>query len=48
MLAALFFGKLMKILLVLTNYRQLLDEVFEISGIIKIEVSIISRAEGRG
>ena len=48
MLAALFFGKWMKILLVLTNYRQLLDEVFVTSGIIKIEVSIISRAEGRG
>ena len=30
------------------NYKQLLDEVFVISGIIKIEVSIICRAEGRG
>ena len=48
MLAVPFFGKLMKILLVMTNYKQLLDEVFVIFGNIKIEVSIISRAEGRG
>ena len=33
MLAVLFFGKLMKLLLVMTNYKQLLDEVFVISGI---------------
>ena len=38
----------MKIVLVMTNCKQLLDEAFVISGIIKIEVSIISRAEGRG
>ena len=38
----------MKIVLVMKNCKQLLDEVFVISGIIKIEVSIISRAEGRG
>ena len=48
MLAVLFFGKLMKILLVMMNYKQLLDEVLAISGIIKIEVNIISRADGRG
>ena len=34
----------MKLLLVMTNYKQLLDEVFVISGIIKIEVSVISRS----
>ena len=28
-------------------YKQLLDEVFVISGIIKLEVSVISRAEGQ-
>ena len=28
--------------------KQLLDEVFVISGIIKVEVSVVSRAEGRG
>ena len=28
--------------------EQLLDEVFVISGIIKFDVSVISRAEGRG
>ena len=27
-----------------TNYKQLLDEVFVISGIIKVEVSVISRS----
>ena len=32
----------------LENNKQLLDEVFVISGIIKVEVSVISRAEGRG
>ena len=26
------------------NYKQLLDEVFVISGIIKVEVSVISRS----
>ena len=31
-----------------TNDKQLLDEVFVISGIINVEVSVISRAEGRG
>ena len=30
------------------NYKQLLDEVFVISEIIKVEVSVISWAEGRG
>ena len=30
-----------------TNNKQLLDEVFVISGIIKVEVSVISRAEGQ-
>ena len=30
------------------NTKQLSDEVFVISGIIKLEVSVISRAEGRG
>ena len=29
-------------------YKQLLDEAFVISGIIKVKVSVISRAEGRG
>ena len=29
-------------------YKQLLDEAFVISRIIKVEVSVISRAEGRG
>ena len=28
--------------------KQLLDSAFVISGIIKVEVSVISRAEGRG
>ena len=28
------------------NIKQLLDEVFVICGIIKVEVSVISRAEG--
>ena len=28
-------------------YKQLLDEVFVISGIIKIELTVISRAENR-
>ena len=32
----------------LCNNKQLLDEVLVISGIIKVEVSVISRAEGRG
>ena len=32
----------------LENNKQLLDEVFVISGIIKVEVGVISRAEGRG
>ena len=32
----------------LRHYKQLLDVVFVISGIIKVEVSVISRAEGRG
>ena len=27
-----------------SNYKQLLDEVFVISGIIKVEVSVISRS----
>ena len=27
-----------------TNYKQLLDEVFVISGIIKVEVSVMSRS----
>ena len=31
-----------------TYIKQSLDEVFVISGIIKVEVSVISRAEGRG
>ena len=30
------------------DVKQLLDSVFVISGIIKIEVSVISRVEGRG
>jgi len=29
-------------------YKQLLDEVFVISRIIKFEVSVISQAEGQG
>ena len=29
------------------NYKQLLDEVFVISGIIKVEVSVISRSRSR-
>ena len=28
------------------NYKQLLDEVFVISGIIKVSISVVSRAEG--
>ena len=28
----------------ITNFKQLLDEVFVISGIIKVEVSVISRS----
>jgi len=32
----------------LTGKKQLLDEVLEISGIIKVEVRVISRAEGQG
>ena len=28
--------------------KQFLDEVFVISGIIKVEVGVISRTEGRG
>ena len=28
------------------DYKQLLDEVFVISGIIKVEVSVISRSQG--
>ena len=32
----------------ITNFKQLLDDVLVISGIIKVEVSVISRAEGRG
>ena len=28
------------------NNRQLLDEVFEISGIIKVDIRVISQAEG--
>ena len=31
-----------------THFKQLLDEVFVISGIIKVEVSVISQAKGRG
>ena len=31
-----------------TNFKQLLDEAFVISGIIKVGVSVISRAEDRG
>ena len=31
-----------------TNFKQLLDEAFVISGIIKVGVSVISRVEGRG
>ena len=31
-----------------TNFKQLLDDVLVISGIIKSEISVISRAEGRG
>ena len=30
------------------NNKQLLDEGFVISGIIKVELSVISRAKGRG
>ena len=30
------------------DIKQLLDEFFVISGIIKVEVSVIRRAEGRG
>ena len=30
------------------NNKQSFDEVFVISGIIKVEVSVINRAEGRG
>ena len=30
------------------DIKQLLDEVFVISGIIKVGVSVISRTEGRG
>ena len=33
---------------VLADFKQLLDEVFLISGIIKVEVSVIIRTEGRG
>ena len=32
------------ILAAITNYKQLLDEVFVITGIIKVEVSVISRS----
>ena len=37
-------GKLSKLLYI----KQLLDEVFVISEILKVEVSVISRAKGRG
>lgn len=30
------------------NFKQLWHEVFVISGTIKVEVSVINRAEGRG
>ena len=30
------------------NYKQLLDEVFVIAGIINVEESVINRAKGRG
>ena len=30
------------------DYKQILDEVFVISRIIKVEASVISQAEGRG
>ena len=30
------------------NNKQLLDEFFVISGIIKVEVNVISQVEGRG
>ena len=30
------------------NYKQLLDEVFVISGVNKVQISVIGRAEGRG
>ena len=30
-------------MLIFVNFKQLLDEVFVISGIIKVEVSVISR-----
>ena len=33
--------------IVMQNYKQLLDEVFVISGIIKVEVSVISRSRSR-
>ena len=33
--------------LVLEDFKQLLDDVFLISGIIKVEESVISRTEGR-
>ena len=32
------------ILAAITNYKQLLDEVFVITGIIKVEVSVICRS----
>ena len=32
----------------MSNYKQLMNEVFVISGIIKVEVGVISRTEGRG
>ena len=30
------------------DYKQMLEEIFVISGIIKVEASVISRVEGRG
>ena len=41
-------GTRKKVGLFWTNIKQLLDEIFVISGITKVEVSFISRAEGRG
>ena len=40
--------KVISLSIFFTYNKQLLDEVFLISGIIKVEVSVISRTEGRG
>ena len=43
-----FKGFLRNVNLLCLYSKQLLDEVFVTPGIIKVEVSVISRAEGRG